>query len=108
MKRMALLLLLVFSAAQSLAVDKSAVTIKQTSTYGDVIFVTVQESGKSIDLQCTKNAPNCLAPQAGTYWLVRLPKNHGYYDCDNVDIYAQSADPDAGDKPVGEYCVSQK
>jgi hypothetical protein len=39
--------------------------------------------------------------------MVRLPKNHGVYDCDNVDLYTQSTDPETGNK-VGEYCISGK
>jgi len=107
MKKTALLVL-ILAAWPLLAVDKSTINVKQTSVSGDVVLVTIQESGKSLELQCTKNAPNCAVPPAGTYWMVRLPENHGYYDCANVDIYSQAADPDTGGKLFGEYCLNQK
>lgn len=107
MKKFALLMALLI-AAQVLAVEKSTITVKNTTVTGDVVLVAIQESGKSFDLQCTKGAPNCAAPPPGTYWMVRLPKNHGYYDCANVDLYAQSADPENGGTIFAEYCINEK
>jgi len=101
------LLILVLCSVQLLAADKSLVTIKSSSASGGVVIVTISEAGKNYDLQCTKSAPFCQIPEAGSYWMVRLPKNHGVYDCDNVDLYPQSADPETGNK-VGEYCISGK
>jgi len=107
MKKLALLFALLI-AVQLLAIEKSQITVKETSVSGDVILVTIQESGKSYELQCTKGAPNCATPPAGTYWMVRLPKNHGYYDCANVDLYPQSASPESGGKLFAEYCIGEK
>lgn len=107
MKKLALLITLL-AAAQLLAVEKSTITVKDASSSGDVVLVTIQESGKSLELQCTKSAPNCAAPKPGTYWMVRLPKNHGYYDCANVDLYAQSAEPETGGAVFAEYCLNEK
>jgi len=107
MKNVALLFTLL-TAIQLLAIDKSQITVKQTSVSGEVVLVTVQELGKTYELQCTKGAPDCVAPQAGSYWMVRLPKNHGYYDCANVDLYLLSASPENGDKLFAEYCISEK
>jgi hypothetical protein len=42
----------------------------------------------------------------GEYQMVRLPKNHGMYDCQNVDLYLQTADTETDDK-LGEYCLNQ-
>jgi hypothetical protein len=107
MKKLALLFTL-FIAAQVMAVEKSQITVKNTTVSGDVVLVTIQESGKSYELQCTKGAPFCAVPPAGSYWMVRLPKNHGYYDCANVDLYPQAADPDDGGMIFAEYCINEK
>jgi hypothetical protein len=107
MKKLALLLMLL-TALQLVAAEKSTITVKTTSVSGDVVLVTIQESGKSFELQCTKDAPNCKAPQPGTYWMVRLPKNHGYYDCANVDLYSQTADPEKVGTALAEYCINEK
>jgi len=108
MKKLALLFTLL-AAAQVLAIEKTQVTVKNILVTPDVVLVTIQESGKTYELQCTKNAATCATPQAGSYWMVRLPKNHGYYDCANVDLYQQSANPEASDAKIfGEYCISEK
>ena len=39
--------------------------------------------------------------------MVRLPKNRGLYDCQNVDIYPTSANPDV-DQKIGEYCLTEE
>ena len=102
-----LFVFLLLVALPLLAVDKSAVTVKKTSTSNGVILVNVSAEGKTLELQCTQSAPHCAAPQPGTYWMVRLPKNYGLYDCQNVDLYAQSEDPEEGQK-TGEYCLNEK
>jgi len=107
MKQLAFLLTL-FMAVELLAVEKSTITVKDTSVSGNVVLVTIQESGKSLELQCTKDAPNCKVPQTGTYWMVRLPKNHGYYDCANVDLYTQTADPANSAGAFAEFCINEK
>ncbi len=106
MKRILFVVLLLVTLPL-LALDKSSVTVKNTSTSNGVILVNISEQGKSFELQCTQSAPNCKAPPAGTYWMVRLPKNYGLYDCANVDLYAQSEDPEQGQK-TGEYCLNEK
>src|SRR5579862_7338787 len=106
MKKLVFLFILL-AAVQLFAIDKSTITVKETSVSGNVVLVTIQESGKSFELQCTKEAPNCKAPQAGTYWMVRLPKNHGYYDCANVDLYTQTTDPQNSGNALAEYCINE-
>lgn len=107
MKKLALLFTLLI-AIQLLAIEKSQITVKQTTVSGEVVLVTIQDAGKTYELQCTKGAPDCVIPPAGTYWMVRLPKNHGYYDCANVDLYVQSANPEEHDKILAEYCITEK
>ncbi len=102
-----LFIVLLLSALQLLAVDKTLITVKNSSTNSGVIMVNIHEDGKPQELQCTESAPNCVAPQAGNYWMVRLPKNHGLYDCDNVDLYLQNEDPETAQK-VGEFCLNTK
>jgi hypothetical protein len=102
------ILLLVLFAIPVFAADKTQITVKGSSVSNGVIVVDIRESGKGFELQCTQTAPNCVAPQAGTYWMVRLPKDHGLYDCQNVDLYPQAVDPESGVKILGEYCLNEK
>jgi len=102
------LFVFLFVAAQLFAVDKSLVTVKDSTASNGVVLVTVQISGKTYELQCTQSAPFCAKPQPADYWMVRLPKNHGLYDCDNVDLYPQSQAPEDGGQIVGEYCLNTK
>jgi hypothetical protein len=39
--------------------------------------------------------------------MVTLPKNHGVYECQNVDLFPGASDPDDA-KKVGEYCLLEK
>lgn len=103
-----ILLFLLFWAVQLFAVDKTLVSVKNSTVNTGVVIVTITEAGKTYELQCNKTAPFCATPEAGNYWMVRLPKNHGVYDCADVDLYAQSADPDSGGKVLGEYCIIEK
>ena len=102
------LLFIVLLAIQLFAVEKSLITVKDTAVSNGVIIVSIRESSKTYQLQCNQTAPNCNAPKPGNYWLVRLPKNYGLYDCANVDLYPQSADPEQRDEVFGEYCISEK
>jgi len=99
--------LLVFSAVLMLAQEKTLITVKSSTTASGVILVTIRQDNKPSELQCTQTAPNCVAPQAGDYWMVKLPPNHGLYDCDNVDLFAHSDDPESAQK-IGEFCLNSK
>ena len=103
-----IVLLALLMAGQSFALDKSLISVKDAAVSNGVVLVSVRESGKSYELQCNQNAPNCNVPKPGDYWLVRLPKNYGLYDCANVDLYLQSADPEQHDQVFGEYCSNEK
>lgn len=103
------LVLFMLLAATLFALDKALITVKTATVNNGVVIVTIQDSGKGYELQCNQSSPFCAAPKPGSYWMVRLEKNHGVYDCDNVDLYQQSVDPAADDSQVlGEYCISQK
>ena len=112
MKR-AIILLVVMVAVQLVAQDKSTVTVKKSEVSNGVVIVTVAleatqgQARASFELNCNKGATACMAPEAGTYVMVRLPKNWGMYDCANVDLYPSRADPATADK-IGEYCLTGK
>jgi hypothetical protein len=87
------------------AADKSPVMVKSSQVVSGVVLITVSENGKSLDLQCNDGSSFCKAVKPGEYRMVRLPKNRGMYDCQNVDLYATTADPETDEK-LGEYCLN--
>jgi len=103
-----IVLFLLICAAPLFAQDKSPITVKDTTASNGVVIVNINEAGKPFELQCNQSAPSCTAPKPGSYWMVRLPKNHGLYDCANVDLYAQSANTENPDNVLGEYCINEK
>ncbi len=117
MKQTVILLLLLTGVlmvgVQTAAQDQSTVTIKSSEVTSGVVIVnavqaaTTEQAKVSFELHCNKGMPACKAPEAGTYLMVRLPKNWGMYDCANVDLYAASANP-ASDQKIGEYCLIEK
>jgi hypothetical protein len=106
MKRV-LILLLLLAAAALLAQEKSQITVKETTVSTGVVIVTANAAGKPVELQCNQSMSACTVLKPGDYWMVRLPKNHGMYDCANVDLFPKSADPETSEK-IGEYCLIQK
>jgi hypothetical protein len=102
-----LLVLILLTASQLLAADKTLVTVKSSSVNNGEVIVTIHAEGKPLELQCTQSAPFCKTIQAGSYWMVQLPPNHGLYDCQNVDLFAQADDPETATK-VGEFCLNSK
>jgi hypothetical protein len=108
-----MILLLLMVGIQLAAQDKSTVTVKSSEVSSGVIVVNVaqpamaDQTKATFELHCNKGASGCKAPEAGTYLMVRLPKNWGMYDCANVDLYPSSADP-ATDQKIGEYCLIEK
>lgn len=114
MKQAMILLLLMVGilmvGVQTAAQDRSTVTIKSSAVVSDVVIVTAAQPGQTkatFELRCNKGPSSCKAPEPGTYLMVRLPKNWGMYDCANVDLYPESADPATSQK-IGEYCLIEK
>ena len=103
----AVFLLLIFSAILMLAQEKTLITVKNSTTSSGVILVNIRLDNKPFELQCTQSAPFCAAPKTGDYWMVKLPPNHGLYDCDNVDLFAKDDDPETAQK-IGEFCLNSK
>ncbi|HZP64055.1 MAG TPA: hypothetical protein VFB28_11615 [Terriglobales bacterium] len=107
MKKAIVLLLMLLLAVVVLAQDKSTIVVKDSGTYTGVVVITATSGGKTIELQCNQNSTSCTLLKGGSYVMVVLPKNHGMYDCQNVDIYAGDADPGTAQK-IGQYCLTQK
>jgi len=82
------------------------VTVKGAEVSNGVIAMTAQTEKRAIRLECNVGMPNCKTLSPGTYLLLRLPKNHGTYDCDDVVVYARPAEE--GQKPLGEYCLNDR
>jgi hypothetical protein len=109
MNRAIILLVLAF-ATQVMAQDKTTITVKSSQTTNGVVIInavgTSEQAKVVIELHCNKGASACTAPEAGTYLMVKLPKNWGMYDCANVDLYPATGDPST-DQKIGEYCLEQ-
>lgn len=104
----ALILLAIFAAVVVLSQEKpSTIVVKEATVATGVVILTADLSGKPVELQCTQSMPGCVSLKNGKYILVQLPKNHGMYDCQNVDIFADGTDP-ASAQRVGTYCLNQK
>ncbi len=101
-------LFILLIAVQLVATDKAPITVKNSTVNNGVVIVTIREASKDYELQCNQNTSKCTAPKPGEYWMVRLPENYGLYDCANVDLYSQSANPDEHGQVLGEYCISEK
>lgn len=98
---------------QMMGQEKSTITIKGSEVNNGVVIVTgrqvatPQQAAASFALHCNKGMAGCQVVEAGTYLMVRLPKNWGMYDCANVDLYPTTADPESSQK-IGEYCLIEK
>ncbi len=91
-------------AVQVIAQDKSQITVKSVDKNNGVVLITVSENGKTLELQCNEGASFCTAVKPGEYQMVRLPKNRGLYDCQNVDLFKSGADTTNDDR-IGQYCL---
>lgn len=94
-------------AAQCLAQENSPVTVRSSVVNNGVVIVTVQSEKTSLELQCNKDVVSCKVLQPGDYTMVRLPKNHGTYDCANAEIYPKGGDPTTSQK-IGDYCLIEQ
>ena len=98
---------------QMMGQEKSTITVKSSEVNNGVVIVTghqvatSQQAAASFALHCNKGMAGCQVVEAGTYLMVRLPKNWGMYDCANVDLYPTTADPESSQK-IGEYCLIEK
>jgi hypothetical protein len=101
------------AAIQVLAQDTSIINVKGGELNNGVVILTVhqaatpQQAAESFSLHCNKGMAACKILEPGTYLMVRLPKNWGLYDCNNVDLYPTTTDPAKSEK-LGEYCLIEK
>jgi hypothetical protein len=102
----AFLVMIVLASVLLLADEKSDVVVNNTSVVTGVIVVDVQFKGKTAELQCNEGSPDCNKLKPGNYIMVQLPKNHGLYDCANVEVYSPTATET--DQRVGAYCLIPK
>lgn len=104
-------LLLILLAPTALAAQEQTksqkITVKSKEVSNGVVILAVQEGKKSIELQCNKNMAGCTVLEPGDYGMVRLPKNHGIYDCVNAEVYQKSANSEAGRERLGQYCLME-
>ena len=87
-------------------------TVRSTEVVTGVVLIsgqmtTTEGKRSSVELQCNKGMLMCTLPRPGTYVMVLLPKNRGTYECANVDLYPEGAEPENSEK-IGEYCLIQK
>lgn len=108
-KGMMLVLLALLLAATGIgfAQEKSVITVKSSELNNGVVIVDVLKAGRGFELQCNKGAPSCNPLKSGSYQMVELPSNSGMYDCKDVQVFADPANADAGQK-IGEYCLTAK
>ena len=100
-----ILFVFVLIAIQSSAQESVQITVKRSDLNNGVVIVTAQEGKAPLEMQCNQGVSGCTVLQAGNYFLVRLPKNRGLYDCANVHVYRNSADVETGER-LGEYCLT--
>jgi alcohol dehydrogenase YqhD (iron-dependent ADH family) len=84
--------------------DVTTITVKSSEVNNGVVILAAREGKNSFELQCNKNSPGCAVLEPGNYSMVRLPKNYGFYDCANVEMYRITNDSKLGDR-VGQYCL---
>ncbi len=104
MKHVTSLLCLLFATLAAFGQENSEVAVKSGTAANGVVIVTIEEGGKTLELQCNQGLPDCTIPQVGKYQMVRLPKNRGYYDCKCVQLY-QKISGEREEKKIGEYCL---
>jgi len=102
-----MMFLLLWGAVMVCAQEKSVITVKGSGLYNGVVIVDVSKGAKKFDLRCNQGAPFCASLKSGKYLMVELPANHGMYDCQDVQVFAESAvDTDDPNSKIGEYCLN--
>jgi hypothetical protein len=101
-------ILLFFGAISARSQEKELITVKNVELNNGVVLITAQGEKTSIDLQCNKDFLGCTVLKPGGYVMVRLPKNHGPYECSNVTVYEKGQNPDTVGTQLGSYCIAEK
>ena len=102
------LIMLVFGAVSALSQDREPITVKNSEINSGVVLIAAHGEKTTIELQCNKDFLGCAVLKPGAYVMVRLPKNHGPYECSNVTVYAKGQSPDSLGEELGTYCIAEK
>ena len=84
--------------------DMQTINIKSSEVSNGVVILAARDGKSSFELHCNKDFSGCAVLNPGTYSMVRLPTNHGAYECANVEVYPTTTNAGAADK-LGEYCL---
>jgi hypothetical protein len=106
MKR-AIFVFIATASVLAFAQEVSHITVKSAEVNSGVVIITAVEGKTSLELQCNKGMMGCKTLESGTYVIVHLPKNHGMYDCNNVEIFPSGSDPASAER-LGAYCLVGK
>jgi len=106
-KAIIFIVLVLLGSAAAGAQEKSVISVKDNFVSSGTLVLEVTVADKPARLQCNEGSMACAVLKAGKYQMVKLPKNYGLYDCQNVDVFAETANPES-DQRLGEYCLVQK
>lgn len=105
------LLLLVFLAAVPMLAQEQSelrtITIKSSDINNGVVILAAREGKNSFELHCNQGMSGCTVPESGNYLMLRLSKNHGIYQCTNVELYRTTTGSELGDM-IGQYCLVEE
>jgi hypothetical protein len=105
-----LLLFVFFTAVSMLAQEQSdlrAITIRSSEVNNGVVILAAREGKNSFELHCNQGMSGCAVPEPGNYLMLRLPENHGIYQCANVELYRTTTGSELGDR-IGQYCLVEE
>lgn len=89
--------------------DLTSITIKSHAANKQMVILDVVQGAKVLEFTCNVGFPNCNDLEPGKYKMVELPKNHGMYECRNVEVYPDAIEERNHEKLLGAYClVSEK
>jgi len=100
-----LLAIVVLAADDS---STSAITVKGSGKDGGVITLQITKDSKPFELTCNVGTSSCVELKKGNYRLLELPKNHGMYECRDVQVFPESGTGTEDEDKLGEYCLAAK
>ena len=103
-----LTLFLLFGSVEVSAQEKSFITVRANELNNGVVILDILKAGKAYQLQCNQSMADCTSLKNGKYQMVELPKNFGMYECQDVEVYPESAVTLDKDQKLGEYCLVEK
>jgi len=108
MKKTVLSLPLLIIATSVSAADgkRLPITVRSSSIQNRTVIVDARHEGKSFELECQQQRDDCKLLPSGHYTMERLRGSGVYMDCENANVYAESA-VGKDEKKLGEYCLLQ-